>query len=71
MQHNNIPAALRTACQWKKKNTNIPLMKQQLKVYKCGWVHTAKSKQGYYDLTDREKKNKVMGSSTTDVYAKE
>jgi len=53
------------------KNTNIPLTKQLLKVYKCGWVHTANSKHGYYDLNDRDKKNKVMGSSTTDVYVKE
>jgi hypothetical protein len=29
------------------------------------------SKHRYYDLTDRKKNNKVMGSSTTDVYAKE
>jgi hypothetical protein len=34
------------------------------------WVGTH-SKHGYYHLTDREKKDKVMGSSTIDVYAKE
>ena len=82
MQHNNISAAPINSStkdslpvggkKNKQTNSNIPLTKQLLKVYKCGRVYTANNKHGYYDLTVRGGgKSKVMASSTTDVYAKE